>query len=910
MDAEQHTFRAVSVPGLNSVDTSMEVIEKHGESLDNVPLDLAVKQPLSPLSTEPSQIYDGPSPVQKADEPPPPQIAYYETRLKEMETILQNSQARVVALEEGLKVAKEKAEKEKAFMSETIAKKSNTIDIMRVKLNRYEFAIKEAILFLGKPMEVYDTWLRNGPSSVASAPIPEESADDTPTGSPAKSTTNLSSKSKSGKPTNAAPAAAPSRPESATPDSLKSRSTSGPASQNPAQLAQTQQHKMQMLTGANQENTATDPLSLRTSTANQISMSTSPTTQEIQSMECMRLALNYLRNAQASVQNVGKNGTPLERDSTPVHISISDGSNPEKTEGKVAGDDAAGPQKKEGSQKNEGTQAGGSGATPSTVKSKSFAAESSTSLAATSKSIPPRRFSANDVVNRALLNAARAMPDEDEGDLASATSNDPASSKVTSGMCTQCRELMLQLDHYQDTVNYLKRDVTVLANQLEEERATRDRIQLSKDILDQELEELTAQLFDQANRMVIDEARMRDQLETSNRELQGELKDLLKKCETREDELRDLKRSLFAIEAAKARFNYHVSPHGSQMNLTQAGANGAVSPSKVILWHPSYYQTSAVTNFSCRFAPNGTISSVIPVDGLIFSEFQDHIKQTMVSSSMAPAQAVSSMLATAFMKRCYVEDVEPCLFYTYQHTQPSGTLFKTGGMNTSLRKRLLDGIIRGVCEIHVYWTSKENLFDQSPVESSKDKASSDSAAQKDNNNKPETKEGTTPATSPTTPDNVGPPLPSSAPPKTKCTVCGILRECEYRLRFASQDTTTTTKPPPQGQQPARGPVTNSEWFACCRFCRDRVACVADFYTYLGHLRQGLVGPGKQGATILGMFRHMLWLRRRMAVAKVGSCGLFEGDTISGLERRGEIPLVVGSGSSGGGDWERLVQIIH
>ena len=40
-------------------------------------------------------------------------------------------------------------------------RKNETYDVLRTKFNRYEFAVKEAILFLTKPLLEYNSWMEN-----------------------------------------------------------------------------------------------------------------------------------------------------------------------------------------------------------------------------------------------------------------------------------------------------------------------------------------------------------------------------------------------------------------------------------------------------------------------------------------------------------------------------------------------------------------------------------------------------------------------------------------------------------------------------------------------------------------------------------------------------------------------------
>jgi hypothetical protein len=58
-----------------------------------------------------------------------------------------------------IKESNEKNQRDKSYLTEDISKKNQMIDSMRVKLHRYEFSLKEAILFLSKPMEAYESWL-------------------------------------------------------------------------------------------------------------------------------------------------------------------------------------------------------------------------------------------------------------------------------------------------------------------------------------------------------------------------------------------------------------------------------------------------------------------------------------------------------------------------------------------------------------------------------------------------------------------------------------------------------------------------------------------------------------------------------------------------------------------------------
>ena len=188
--------------------------------------------------------------------------------------------------------------------------------------------------------------------------------------------------------------------------------------------------------------------------------------------------------------------------------------------------------------------------------------------------------------------------------------------------------------------------------------------------------------------------------------------------------------------------------------------------------------------------------------------------------SQPPAQALITMLSTHFMKRCIAEDVEPCLFYSYNYSGAQKT-FGAGGLSSSAKKRLLDNIQKGLCEIIV------------PSES--DKGSGTSS-------------------------------------KVKCGICTVTKECQHKLR--------------------QGEKTKPEDLTVCRPCRDRVAASVDFFAYANYLRQN-----KQTFSILSIFRCFMWLRKRLASARVSSCSLFDGDFTS-----------IASAYAMTGDWEQNVHI--
>jgi hypothetical protein len=345
---------------------------------------------------------------------------------------------------------------------------------------------------------------------------------------------------------------------------------------------------------------------------------------------------------------------------------------------------------------------------------------------------------------------------------------------------------MLQVDKIQEQLKETEHRYSALQEELIKERETKDRILLSKDILEQELEELTEQLFDQANNMVIEEARTREELENKNHDLKAEVKTLMKRIEGREEEIKEMKKIVTALKTAKAR---SASITSIASNTSTGGGSLAGVPKGI---------------FSFESMSNNTVG-VHFIDGIIYSEFLDFVRISMQSNSQPVAQATTSILSTNFMKRCILEDIEPCLYYCYNFSGAAKTI-SSGGMSSSLKKRLLDAITKGLCEFG---------FPKEDIENDKNSS-------------------------------------ASTPQKTKCSTCTVLRECQFKVKF--------------------GEKGKEEDLTICRPCKDRVSSCLDFFAYSNYLRQN-----KHNLSILSIFRCFMWLRRRIAAARIANCSLFEAD---------------------------------
>ncbi|KAG0316821.1 hypothetical protein BGZ99_006650 [Dissophora globulifera] len=329
------------------------------------------------------------------------------------------------------------------------------------------------------------------------------------------------------------------------------------------------------------------------------------------------------------------------------------------------------------------------------------------------------------------------------------------------------------------------------------------------------------------------------------------------------------------------------SPHNG-IPLTPATATtlqtlaGTGTPVSVVA------STSALSPLPSTF---GQPPSSIFVDGVAFQEFEAHlvslrtspdsISKKLLSKRMTNKRSAAANttltqqqhqldVTTPFMKRVLMEDIYPCLLIhprapplpttkqgswisnllSPSSSSPSSLGFKSGPSTYALNpqtpwlQRLLEAIEKSACEIEFWKTNRHGLYDSA----------------------------STPTPGPTLSATTTASFAMQLPPNVSCCLCGIVRPCEFRLRLVesgSLDNASTSTaaaqshPSPTSKQQHHHPLD--------RFCRDRIVAVCDFYMFLAHLRQGLL----RQQSIPELFRRALWLRQRMACARIGSMDVMQ-----------------------------------
>jgi len=402
----------------------------------------------------------------------------------------------------------------------------------------------------------------------------------------------------------------------------------------------------------------------------------------------------------------------------------------------------------------------------------------------------------------------------------------------TANLCPNCNTLLAQVDQHIEERAYLKRDLSALAISLSEEQTIRTQIQISKENLEQDIDDWVNAMFDKVNQMVFDEANTREELEILNREFKNKLENPIKDSGTRQDRLRELKLMLVHLDTTKQRQapnNVNGLNRNSSIRRSIMSNSPVNSPRSSRIFgnfghmSPSIFSTASVDEYMQK-------GRRVYIDGIVFEEFQEYVKSFITSP--APTNSTPTH---AFMKRCMIEDIQPCLF--------DGS---SGWKSPFYKRRLLDAIMKNQCEIQTIYFSSSNSVPSTPMSSQIS------------------------STSNTRQNSYQEPPPS---PKVKCGLCGHVRSCDFRMRLSGPDAVV----PPSAttmssSRSSRFSVTGTPgWIPLDRFCRDRVVAVCDFYTYLSHLRQGLLA----NSAVWTMYKQCLKHRRKMNMARVGSVSMFE-----------------------------------
>ncbi|GAB5591552.1 hypothetical protein Unana1_06452 [Umbelopsis nana] len=242
-------------------------------------------------------------------------------------------------------------------------------------------------------------------------------------------------------------------------------------------------------------------------------------------------------------------------------------------------------------------------------------------------------------------------------------------SKEIEMLSKRIEELEDDLDAKTDAFVALQNDMELLNEKYVDEIERVAEIQHSKDMVENELEDLSRRLFEEANGMVANEKREKYNLEVAQRHLENQLKETRERLHAEHMQLEELRIKMEEMES-KSEEEKDESDFGEagqrSSAISDAGAKGLADI------------TTLLNGSSKRSSQHSADLDSTNIDDLVLGEFRDFI-------ATGRSLPLKKLHTNPFMRNCQVEDVEPCLRF---------------GPNPRLSaKKIIDAIVMNTCFI-------------------------------------------------------------------------------------------------------------------------------------------------------------------------------------------------------------------
>ncbi|KAJ3104501.1 hypothetical protein HDU97_009114 [Phlyctochytrium planicorne] len=435
-------------------------------------------------------------------------------------------------------------------------------------------------------------------------------------------------------------------------------------------------------------------------------------------------------------------------------------------------------------------------------------------------------------------------------------------------MTKRIEELEVIMDEKAKDMDEIHTELRQIGERVIEEIEKRAELQVSKDALQDELEELTKGLFEEANMLVSTEARRGHHHELRVKNLEQELQEIRLQLQMEQLQLRELKVKM--DEEAKA---------------AEERAKNGEDPAKPIA------SPVMPTKTTLPLRPDGSAGPTLipltddPVDPLLFAEFEDFMSQSATVK-------LNKLHSIPFMKNTKDDDVNPCLRF--------------GGNPRTYTNKLVEAIMMNSCFVEEMSPAQIASVNHEPTiggavgatgNGANSPALGESRGRRPTLGELDVKveKPVSGASTPTqaifqrtvleristwtlTGGTTTPPLPAATTlpsatgaagsnpsiatggalpagisagattPHPGCSACGRTVHLKYHFRISEQP--------------------DDAWCPICQPCRDRLIAVCDFYNFVRHVRQGLYSTRRRE----DLFLEVLALKRKMFYARVGSAG--------------------------------------
>ncbi|KAI9484693.1 hypothetical protein BDB00DRAFT_853906 [Zychaea mexicana] len=392
---------------------------------------------------------------------------------------------------------------------------------------------------------------------------------------------------------------------------------------------------------------------------------------------------------------------------------------------------------------------------------------------------------------------------------------------------TAVSEVGKKLDIKEGEFQALQSDMEMLNDKYVDEIERVAEIQHSKDMVENELEDLSRRLFEEANGMVANEKREKHNLEIAQKHLEKQLTETQERLAAEQMQLKELRLKMEEmaqeqqqqLQLQQQRQSSSSVATSARNSLTAADAESTYSNQTdpehraardlaAILPSNNNNNNSSNDNISNNsnthiVTPSPPLSSIpSTVDQMLLNEFEEFVK----FSASVPLKKLQTI---SFLKFCQAEDVEPCLRF---------------GANARLSARkIAEAIVMNTCFIEEtppgFAEEQAQRPPDMPLRISASKVLLWERISNGGN----------------TQNFIG-----------ACQACG--RQDQYPLPYRFRTSYF------------------DDWACIDRFCRDRLVAVCEFYVFIRNVRQGYYSS----RSVHDLYREAMRLRLQMFYARMGA----------------------------------------
>ncbi|CAO3589582.1 unnamed protein product [Absidia cylindrospora] len=374
---------------------------------------------------------------------------------------------------------------------------------------------------------------------------------------------------------------------------------------------------------------------------------------------------------------------------------------------------------------------------------------------------------------------------------------------------TSVRQVEKQLNTKTEAFLALQTDMEMLNEKYVDEIERVAEIQHSRDMVENELEDLSRRLFEEANGMVANEKREKYNLEIAQKHLENQLKETRDRLAAEQMQLQELRLKMEAMQDFENENNSTNGGGGGDMggysnrnsDLSVGGNNSMEGPDvRGMKDLAGLFSDHVLDHLHHQEAERDPWPGL---DTMLLDEFAELVK-------LRTSVPLKKLHSIPFMKHCQLEDVDPCLRF---------------GVHSRLSARKVnEAIVMNTCFIeeapHGFADEQAKRPVDVPLKISAGKSMiwerfSSSSSQ------------------------VG--------VFAGCQACGRNNEASslpYRFRISYFD----------------------DWACIDRYCRDRLVAVCEFYVFIRNVRQGYYST----RSITDLYQEALRLRLQMFYARMGA----------------------------------------